>query len=298
VHDVQRRQLRVGGHEYGRDDGEVLGHVVGDAEGGEGAAGDEQLFADLDDLEELGRVGVQVHHVAGFFGRRRAGVHRHPDVGLRQGWRIVGAIPTHRHQLALGLLVADELEFVLRGRLRQEVVDAGFRRDGCRRQRVIAGDHDGADARPPQLGKALADATLDDVFEVDDPQQAAVLGHDQGCPARLGDALHDGVQFRGRSIRTAASLGDKGQDRIGRPLADLMPVDIDAAHAGLRRKGDESRLALGHLAPAQPMLLLRQHHDGAPLGGFIAQRRQLGGIGELRLAHPGQGHELGRHPVA
>ena len=47
-------------------------------------AGDQQLLADLDDLHQLRRVRVEVDHVAGFLGRRRAGVHRDADVGLRE----------------------------------------------------------------------------------------------------------------------------------------------------------------------------------------------------------------------
>src|SRR3954449_11755402 len=44
----------------------------------------------------------------------------------------VGAVAAHRHELALGLLGADELELVLRGGFGEEVVDAGLGRD-CRR---------------------------------------------------------------------------------------------------------------------------------------------------------------------
>ena len=61
--EVWGRQVASGG-EQRRDDGEVLGHVVGDGEGGERTPGDEQLLADLDDVDELGRVGVEVDHVA------------------------------------------------------------------------------------------------------------------------------------------------------------------------------------------------------------------------------------------
>ena len=68
------------------------------------AAGDQQLLADLDDLDELGRVGVEVDHVAGLLGGRRAGVHRDPDVGLGQRRRVVGAVAGHGDQPAALLL--------------------------------------------------------------------------------------------------------------------------------------------------------------------------------------------------
>ena len=44
--------------------------------------------------------GVEVDHVAGLFGRLRAGVHRHADVGLRERGRVVGAVAGHRDQPA------------------------------------------------------------------------------------------------------------------------------------------------------------------------------------------------------
>ena len=82
AHDVEHAELRIEGEEHRRDDGEVLRDVVGDRERGERPAGDQQLLADLDHLDQLGRVAVQVHHIAGLFGRLRARVHRDGDVGL------------------------------------------------------------------------------------------------------------------------------------------------------------------------------------------------------------------------
>ena len=74
VHDVElveraraagaRRRRDVGGGEDRRQDREVLGDVVGDRERGQRAAGDQQLLADLDDLDQLRRVRVEVDHVA------------------------------------------------------------------------------------------------------------------------------------------------------------------------------------------------------------------------------------------
>src|ERR1700748_1461168 len=56
------------------------------------------------------------------------GVIATPNVGLGERRCVVGAVATHRHQLALGLLVANEFQFVFRSRLREEIVDAGFGR--------------------------------------------------------------------------------------------------------------------------------------------------------------------------
>ena len=70
------------------------------------AAGDEQLLADLDDVDELRRIGVEVDHVPGFLGRLGAGVHRDADVGLGERRRVVRAVARHRDEPAPGLLVA------------------------------------------------------------------------------------------------------------------------------------------------------------------------------------------------
>ena len=89
-HDVElverpgRALRRVGGGEHRGQDREVLRDVVGDRERGQRAARDQQLLADLDDLDQLRRVGVEVDHVARLARRLGAGVHRHADVGLRE----------------------------------------------------------------------------------------------------------------------------------------------------------------------------------------------------------------------
>ena len=93
------------------------------------------------------------------------------------------------------MLGADELELLLRRRLGEKIVDARFSGDCRRGHRVVAGDHDGADAHAAKLGKALANAALDDVLEVDDAEQPSVLGHGERRSARLGDGLGDGIDL-------------------------------------------------------------------------------------------------------
>ena len=144
----------VGGREDRRQDREVLRDVVGDRERRQRAARDQQLLADLDDLDELRRVGVEVDHVARLAGGLGAGVHRDADVGLRERGRVVRAVAGHRDEPSLGLLVADQLELALGRRLGEEVVDAGLLGDLRRGQAVVAGDHDGADAHRAQLLEA------------------------------------------------------------------------------------------------------------------------------------------------
>src|SRR5437899_279382 len=72
----------------------------------------------------------------------------------------------------------------------------GNRRGG---QRVVAGDHDGTDAGAAQLGEALANAALDDVLQVDDPEQAAIQRDGKRRAALLRDPVGDLGQLAGRS---------------------------------------------------------------------------------------------------
>ena len=52
VHDVQRHDGRERDHQHRRDDGEVFGHIVGDAERRQRAARDQKLFSNFDDFEQ------------------------------------------------------------------------------------------------------------------------------------------------------------------------------------------------------------------------------------------------------
>jgi hypothetical protein len=73
------------------------------------------------------------------------------------------------------LLLTNEFQFVLRRRLRHEVVHASFRRDGGGGEWIVSGDHDGLYTHRAKVREALAHAAFDDVLQVDDAEQAAVL---------------------------------------------------------------------------------------------------------------------------
>ena len=94
-------------------------------------------------------------------------------------WASAGAslVPSPHMATSLPLACSSRMscELRLRRRLGEEVVDAGLGGDGGGGHRVVAGDHHRADAHAAQLGEALADAALDDVLEVDDAEQPAVL---------------------------------------------------------------------------------------------------------------------------
>ncbi len=244
LHDVELFEAGEDPGEHGGQHREVLRDVVGDREGRQRAARDEQLLADLHDLDELGRVGVEVDHVPGLFRGRGTGVHRHADVGLGEGGRVVGAVAGHRDELAALLLLLDQRHLVFRRRLGEEVVHAGLLRDRARGQRVVAGDHDGADAHRPHLGEPLGDALLDDVLQVDDAERPRGLARqalrdDQRRAAGRGDPVDDVAEV-GRG--SAPVVPDPLPDRARGALADLAPVgQVDAAHPGLRGERHEYR---------------------------------------------------------
>ena len=283
-HHVERRKLRVGADEGRRDDGEVLGDVVGDREGGQRTARHQHLLAGLDDLDQLGRVGVEINHVAGFLGRLGAAVHRHRDVGLGECRGVVGAVAGHRHQAALRLVFADQLELGFGRRFGEEIVDPGLGGDGGGGQAVVAGDHHRLDPHAAQLGEAFLDPALDDVFEFDDAEHAlAVDDHQRGAaaPCDVVDRALDGER------EFAAQFDDVGAHGLGGAFADDPSFrKVDAAHPRLRSEVHEVRAERGDVALAQLETLLGENDDAAPFRRFVGERGELGRVGEFGLADP------------
>jgi len=77
------------------------------------------------------------------------------------------------------LVLANQLEFVFGCGFGQKVVHTGFggnRRSG---EPVVAGDHHGFDAHTAQFAKALLDADLHNVFELDNAQHLLAVGYRQ-----------------------------------------------------------------------------------------------------------------------
>ena len=271
---------RVGGGEDRRQDREVLGDVVGDRERRQRAARDQQLLADLDDLDQLRRVGVEVDHVAGLARGLGAGVHGHADVGLRERGRVVGAVAGHRDQPAVGLLGADQLHLGLRRGLGEEVVDAGLLGDLGRRQPVVAGDHDRADAHPAQPLEALAHALLDDVLELDHAEHLRVAGDGERRRALAGDAVELGLRASGGAWPPSSAT----QRRIASPapLRRRVPLRSTPLMRVCAVNGTKLRVLRQQLVLADAVLL-GEHDDRAALGRLVGQRRVLRGLGELGL---------------
>ena len=213
-----------------------------------------------------------------------------PDIGLGKRGRVVGAVAAHGDELALGLLIADEAQLVLRRRLGEEIVDAGLRRDGGRGHRVVAGDHDGADAHAAEFGEAFADAAFDDVLEVDDAEGLPSLATASGVPpdAAMHARRSASIARAGLGHRAALTAApDVARMSTGRPRRRLCGSTSPRCSTPLMRvcavKGMKFGSSLGELAAADAVFLLGQHHDGAALRRFVGQRGELGGIGEVLL---------------
>jgi len=279
MHQIQLIEHRIGAGERGGDDGEVLGDIVGDAEGGERAARHQHLFAGFDDLDQLGGVGVEIHHVARFLGRLGAGIHGDGYIRLGQRRRVIGAIPGHGHQTTLLLMFPDQFQLHFGRRLGQKIIHAGLGGDGGGGDAVIAGDHDGLDAHAAQFGEALLDSALHDVLEFDDPQNPGTLGDGQRRAAATRDLIDECLDGLGKM---AALLYDEGLDGIRRTLANLPGLahralrrQVHAAHPAMRAEGHEYGVEGAHIPLAYPEYILRKHHDAAAFGGLIGQGSQL-----------------------
>ena len=77
------------------------------------------------------------------------------------------------------LLIANARQFVFRFGLGHEVVDTGFGCDRCGSHRVVARDHDRADAHLAKLREPFADAALDDILELHDAENPHLFGNNQ-----------------------------------------------------------------------------------------------------------------------
>ena len=143
---------------------EIFRDIVCDREGGQRSPGHQELFADLDDLDQFCRVGVEVDHVRCFAGRLGPGVHCHRDIGLGKRGGIVGAVTGHGDHPPAGLVFPDQPQFALGSCLGKEIVHAGFGSNGCGGEPVVTGDHDGLDPHLPELGKPFLDPAFHDIF--------------------------------------------------------------------------------------------------------------------------------------
>jgi len=89
------------------------------------------------------------------------------SIRLAASLAVVGTVAGHRHEPALGLLAADQAELFLRLCLGDEIVDPGLRGHRQGGDRIVAGDHDGADSHLAQPRDAFAHAGFWDIRQCD-----------------------------------------------------------------------------------------------------------------------------------
>ena len=179
MHNIKRLQGRDRGDEQRRHDRKIFRDVIGNRKGGQGTPGHQQLFADLNDLDQLRRVVIEIHHVTGFFGRLRSAVHGYTYVCLCERGGVIRSISHHRHQFAALLFFLDIVHFIFGLGLGDKIIHPGLFSNIFRRQRVVTGDHHGLYPHLPETFEPLLDTRLDDVLQFDHAQRYAVLADSQ-----------------------------------------------------------------------------------------------------------------------
>src|SRR5205823_4062855 len=110
----------------------------------------------------------------------------------------------------------DVFEFVFWGGLCQEVVNARFGGNRGRGERIVASDHDAANAHKPKLCDPFLHPTFHDVLQMDDAQQALSVRHCEWRSAVPRDAIADILNAAGH---LAAIIANEFADSFGRSLS-------------------------------------------------------------------------------
>ncbi|VFT49573.1 Uncharacterised protein [Escherichia coli] len=245
-------------------------------------------------LDQLGRVRVEIDHIARLFRRLGAGVHRHRDICLRQRRSIVGAVAGHRYQTTFRLILTDQCQLGLRCRFGEKIIDTRFRSNRGGSQTVIAGNHHRFNAHFAQLGEALFNTAFDDIFQRNNAQHTRTFHHHQ----RRGSLTRNLIDFLiniGREVTTVSlNMATNGIDRT---FTDHAVVDVDPAHPALRSKRYKGGMERLHIALAQVKTLLGEDHNTAAFRRFISQRSQLCGVSQRFFIHALRGDKLRRLTV-
>ena len=185
----------------------VLGDIIGNTEGGQISAGHQDLLAYLDNIQQLGRVAVQIDNVGCLAGRLSTGVHGHRHICLSQRRGIICA--------------------------RRRSWPPCIRPPGIHGSAAVCPPAwPGPENRPPgprqqwqravkglspvimtvlmpitaQLQETLLDTGLDDVLQVDYPQDLRIAADDKRCGTCPGDPVHYVVQIIGNYFTAPVSV--------------------------------------------------------------------------------------------
>ena len=224
-------------------------------------------------------------------------VHGDRHIGLGQRRRVVGAVACHGHQPAFGLVLANQLELVFRRGFSQKVVNACLGRNGGGGELVVTGNHDGLDAHAAQFAKALLDAGLDDVLELNNAEHSFSVGHRQRRAAAARHLVGHAQHFSGQAAALGFNMLAHGINRAFAQLPGLaVSADhVHATHAGLGGEGHVMRFA-GQCVSRT--LALGQRNNAAPLGRLISGRCLTGRHGQRGLRNAGRGQEHGGLAIA
>ena len=162
------------------------------------------------------------------------------------------------------LFFANERELVFGLGFGEEVVNPGLLRDGRCGERIVARDHDCANADGAETLKAVHEAALDNVFELDGAEDLSLIGNEQRRGSHLRDVLGILLDRRGQFSANVIS------DRLDRALAIAVAIKVHAAHTCLRCKGDELGMRqFMEFTPTQSELFLCKNHNTAALRCLI-----------------------------
>ena len=134
--------------------------------------------------------------------------------------------------------------------------------------------------------EAVLQSAFDDVFQMDDAQDAVLFGNDQGRPAGAGDVFHRLRDVCGKSRPVNSLMASGAPLRICRPSISTPLIRVWA------EKGDER--GMGHLGDgaAPQAILLGQDDDAPSLRRLVGQGRQLRRIGQFLRRHAGGGDKF------
>src|SRR6266542_1993477 len=90
-------------------------------------------------------------------------------------------------------------------------------------------------------------------------EHAVVFGDNERCATRPRDRVRETGNTLGEF---ASSPPHILAHRTGRGVSYLSTIDIDAAHAGLSREGNELSFVVGDFPAAETVPILCQHDDG------------------------------------
>ena len=267
-----------------------------------------------------GEVVVRQDHLGGFLCDLSAGdAHGHADVGGLDGRGVVDAVAGHGGDVALTLQRGHNLELVLRGHTgvdgdlggglvellvggqRVQLVagqrlavlgdNAEVGGDAGGGQRVVAGDHDGADAGAAGLGHGVAHLGARRVDDADHAGPDQVVLDDVALFGDVGDltggvgadARHGGQR---RGLKRAVGLAEGTVGLAGQALdvgQDVLAVAV-GERADLVADRDARAEAQQHVRGA-----LGEHGQVAALGVVLGDDRHALALGgERHLRHAGE----------